>query len=58
MIIKRATVVVDIGSRHEIMLTDKEIKEYIQAEMECIYSVFKVVSVKTEEVPNDTNETV
>lgn len=58
MTIKRATIVVDVGSIHEFALTDKEIKEYIQAEMECIYNVFKVISVKTEEVPNDTNETV
>lgn len=52
MNIKRATIVADVGSRHDFALTDEEIKDYVQAEMECIYNIFKVISVKTEEVPN------
>lgn len=54
---KRVTVVIDIGSVSDHMLTDEAIKDYIEGEMECIYSIFKVISVKTE-VPDDTNEAV
>ena len=46
---KRVIVTIDVGSVDDLMLTNEVIKDYIQAEMECVYSVFKVVSVKTEE---------
>ena len=54
---KRVTVTIDIGSVSDHMLTDEAIKGYIEGEMECIYNIFKVISIKTE-VPDDTNETV